>query len=96
MTLKTYQKVRIGVTAILSIVFAQCVIFKNYFIPIALMVIGALFLMFLKRNVKGVLADERDYQIAGKSAYIAMQVYAWIATVSMFVFLRNERIQSSI
>lgn len=49
------------------------------------MVISSLILILLRRKVKEVIADERDYATAGKSASWAIQIYSWISVVSMFV-----------
>ena len=85
MTLKQYQRVRLVFVIVLAIIFSQSIIFKNYLIPIAVMIASALFLMYLRRRVKGVIADERDWALGGKSALLSIQIYAWLATISMFV-----------
>lgn len=85
MTLKTYQRIRLVVVFILAAIFSQAIALKNYIIPIAVMVVASLFLMWLRRRVKGVIADERDYATGGKSALLAIQIYSWIAVISMFV-----------
>lgn len=86
MTLKKYKSIKLAVVIIVSIVASQAVIFKNYIFPIATMIIVSLLLIYLRGRVKGVLADERDYAIGGKSALLAIQIYAWIASISMFLF----------
>jgi uncharacterized membrane protein len=85
MTLKQYQRVKLVFVFVLAIIFSQSIIFKNYLIPIAVMIASALVLMFLRRQVKGVIADERDFIIGGKSALLSIQIYAWLAIISMFV-----------
>jgi uncharacterized membrane protein len=85
MTLKNYQKIKIGLTIVLAIIFSQALMFKNYLIPIALLIVSYLVLMYLRKKVKGVIADERDYATGGKAALLAIQIYAWVASVSMFV-----------
>ena len=85
MTIKQYQAIRLGFVVLLAIVFSQSIIFENYLIPIAALTVSSLVLIFLKKKVKGVLADERDYLTGGKAALLAIQVYSWIAVVAMFV-----------
>ena len=85
MTTKQYQTIKLITVVILAIVFSQLILVKNYLIPVALMIVSSLFLMFLRRKVKGVVADERDYSLGGKAALLAMQIYSWIAAISMFV-----------
>jgi len=86
MTLKQYQRVKLVFVFVLAIVFSQSIIFKSYLIPIALLIASTLILMFLRRRVKGVIADERDYATGGKAALFSIQIYAWLATISMFIF----------
>lgn len=86
MTLQQYRSYKIVLAVILSVIFSQAIIFKNYLIPIALMIAGSLLLMLLRRRVTEIVADERDYAIGGKSAMFAIQIYGWLAAVSMFVF----------
>ena len=85
MTLKTYQRIKLIFVFVLAIIFSQAIAFKNYIIPIAVMIASSLVLMWLRRRVKGVIADERDYATGGKSALLAIQIYAWIASIAMFV-----------
>jgi uncharacterized membrane protein len=85
LTLKQYQIIRIIVVVVLAMCFSNLIILKNYFLPIALLVLAFLVLMYLRKKVKGVLADERDYQIGGKAALLAIQVCSWIGVVIMFV-----------
>lgn len=70
---------------ILAFTFSQSIALKNFFIPTTLLIISSLFLLYLRSQVKEVIADERDYATAGKSATLAIQIYAWIAVLSMFL-----------
>lgn len=85
MTLKKYQKIRIVSTIILAIIVSQSILFKNFIIPFIGMVIVALTLMYFRRQVKEIIADERDHINAGQSAVVAIQVYSWIAVTIMLL-----------
>ncbi|MDD4938052.1 MAG: DUF2178 domain-containing protein [Candidatus Shapirobacteria bacterium] len=85
MTLKKYQQIKLVLVVVIAIIFSQSIIYKNFIIPIATLVVSSLVLIFLRRRVQEVIADERDYASAGKSASWAIQVYSWISVVSMFV-----------
>lgn len=85
MTLKKYQQIKLAITVVIAIIFSQAIIYKNYLIPLVTLIIASLGLILLRRKVKDVIADERDYLNAGKSAGLAIQVYSWIAVVAMFV-----------
>jgi len=87
LTLKQYNFIRIITVVILAIIFGQAIVIKNFLIPVILLVVGSLFLMYLRKQVKGILADERDYVIAGKAALLTMQIWSWFAVIAMFAFL---------
>jgi uncharacterized membrane protein len=84
LTLKQYQTIRLIITFFLALSFANLLVLKNFFLPIILLAIAFLVLMYLRKSVKGVLADERDYQVAGRAALLAIQVCSWIGVVIMF------------
>ena len=86
MTLKQYKKVKIFIVIVLAMFFSQALYLKNYYIPIAVLVAASLLMMWLRRQVKEVVADERDYAVAGKAALLAIQIFGWCAAVMMFVF----------
>ncbi|MDD2483058.1 MAG: DUF2178 domain-containing protein [Candidatus Shapirobacteria bacterium] len=85
MTLKKYQQIKLAIVVVIAIIFSQSIIFQNYLIPIATLVVSSLVLILLRRRVKEVIADERDYALAGKSASWAIQIYSWISVVAMFI-----------
>ena len=85
MTLKTYQQIRLVLTVIIAIVFSQFYFNHNLVWPLITLTSGWSILMILRSRVKEVIADERDYAIAGKAASWAIQIYSWVAVVSMFV-----------
>ena len=85
MTIKKYQNIKLAITVVIAIIFSQSILYKNYLLPIATLVVSSLVLIMLRRQVKEVMADERDYATAGKSASWAIQIYSWVAVVAMFV-----------
>lgn len=94
MTLKKYKRIKLAFVFGLALVFSQTIYLKNYLIPIALMIVSSLILMLLRRRVKGVIADERDYALAGRAAIWAIQAYGWLAASGMFIFysLRDKNV----
>lgn len=91
MTLKQYQGIRLAFTVAIAIIVSQSLIYNNYLIPIATVVVSSLTLLFLRGKVKEIVADERDYAIGGKSALLAMQIFSWMAVICVLVLyaLRN-------
>ncbi len=85
MTLKKYQTIKLVIVVAIAIIFSQSIIFKNYLIPLSTLIVASLVLIILRRQVKEVVADERDYLNAGKSASWTIQIYSWIAVVAMFI-----------
>lgn len=37
--------------------------------------------------MKEIIADERDYEIGGRAAVLAIQIYAWLIVIMMFLLL---------
>lgn len=95
MTLKKYQQIKMAIIMVIAVIFSQSIIYKNYLVPIATLVISSLVLISLRHKVKEVIADERDYALAGKSASWAIQIYSWIAVVAMFVLYAFRDINPS-
>jgi uncharacterized membrane protein len=86
MTLKSFKTAQITIAIIIAIVIGQSIVFKNYYLPFAVIAVGTLVMLVLRRRVKDVIADERDYQIGGRSALLTLQIYSWAAVVVMLVF----------
>jgi uncharacterized membrane protein len=86
MTLKEFQKVRIVIVVAISVVFSQALVYKNFLVPVAVLIVGSLVLLRARRSVKETIADERDYAMAGKAALLAIQIYSWMAVIAMFFF----------
>jgi len=87
MKLKTYKNIQISIAVALGIIFSQAVINRNFVIPVITAIIGSLTLLLLRRRVKDVIADERDYENAGRAAIIAIQIFSWFAVVLMITLL---------
>lgn len=86
MKIKTYQRIKLGLVVVLAVTFSQAIIIENFVIPIALLLVGSLILLYLRKQVDEIIADERDWTVAGKSALLAMQIFSWIGVVAMFAF----------
>jgi uncharacterized membrane protein len=87
MTLKTFKSFQVVVAIALGIIFSQAVIARNFVIPLIAAIVGVLMLLILRRRVKEVIADERDWANGGRSALLALQVYSWVAVIAMIILL---------
>lgn len=90
MTLTQYTAVRIGTVIVLAIVVGESVALRNFVIPVIALAATSLVLVFLQRRVKGVIADERDFEIGGKASRWAIQVFSWIAVAAMIVLWTQQ------
>jgi len=84
MTIKKYRNIRIILVIALAMLFSQAIIYQNFYLAMGLMIVASLLIYSMRKNVKEVLADERDYEQGGKAALLAMQIYCWIGAVAMF------------
>jgi uncharacterized membrane protein len=85
MKLKTYQIIQAVVVAFIAMSFSAAVVINNYFISALLLIVGTLVLFILRRQVKEVVADERDISTMGHAAALSIRIYSWIAIVIMLV-----------
>jgi len=76
MSKKSFLICRIAVSFLLGIVVAVSVINGYWYVAVSAIFAAMLFLWTCRRKVKDVLADERDYQIAGKAARIAFSIFS--------------------
>lgn len=90
MTIQQYKKIKLVVVVLIAMVFSQSIVMKNYVVPIFLLAFSSLFLLYIRKKVKGVLADERDYLVAGKASLLAVQIYSWLGVIAMFILYANR------
>lgn len=65
---------------------------ENFLIPIIAIAIGMIVLTVAKQRVKGVLADERDYNLAGTAARYSIMIFSIIMVIGIFglMALKND------
>lgn len=85
MTLKTYKTVQMIVAVLLGITFSQAIIFNNLVVPVIAAIVGVLVMLLLRRRVRDIIADERDWAMGGKAALLSLQIYSWFAVVGMLI-----------
>ena len=90
MTLKRYQAIKLGMVVAIAIIVSRSVVFENYLIPIATVVAASLILLYLRRSVAEVVADERDHLVGGKAALLTIQIYAWAAVIAMLILYASR------
>jgi len=95
MTLEKYNKIRLAFVVVIAMIISQSIVLNNFVIPLSAVIIGSLALMLLRKRVTDIVADERDYALAGKSAFLALQIYSWISVVAMVAFYSLRDINPS-
>ena len=76
MTEKQLRFIRVLVAAILAVIVSQALIRNNFILGAISVVIASLILLILRKRVKEVVADERDYKIAGDTARWTLSIFA--------------------
>jgi len=89
MTLKQYKVCRLAIVIALSMLVAVSVSSQNYYLPIVFVITAFAAMYYCKKQLKTkeVMADERDYQIAGTASRYAIAIYSWIAAIGIFVLM---------
>lgn len=89
MTLKQYNIYRVIIGVILAMSVSMSIVLKNYYLPIVLVVIGRAVMYYLRKQLKTteVIADERDYKLAGDAARYTITVYGLIGTFGIFILM---------
>lgn len=89
MTLKQYNIYRIAIIVILAFSISISITLENYYLPIVLIVAAMAFMYYIRNQLQTteVMADERDYKLAGDSARYTITMYGLIGVVVMFVLM---------
>lgn len=85
MTIHTYQKIKLATVFITAFVFSSSIVREDYIIPVITLALSSAVLFYVRSKVTDVIADERDYEIGGRSALYAMQIFSWVGVIIMFV-----------
>lgn len=91
MNKKTFFIIRMATTAFLAAIVAVSVNYGNWYLPVSAIIAAFILLYFTKTKVKGVVADERDYKIAGQASYLAMTSYTVVATITGLIVYISGR-----
>lgn len=87
MSKRAFLIVRIITVITLSILVGVSINLGNYVLPVVAIITASLLLYFFKGKVKEVMADERDYEIAGRAGRNAMAVYSLVMAIAGTVLM---------
>ncbi|MFA5075957.1 MAG: DUF2178 domain-containing protein [Patescibacteria group bacterium] len=85
MTKKKFKIIQVSLTMTLAIIIGQSIIRGDYILPIICFVAAVSLIYVLKKRVTEVLADERDLQVAGQAARVAIAVYSLLLALVSIV-----------
>jgi uncharacterized membrane protein len=62
---------------------------ENYYLPIVMIISATAGMYYCRKQLQTttVLADERDYQVAGRASRYALIAYAWLGAIGTFVLM---------
>ncbi len=86
MTLKQFNTLRSIVAFLVAMVVALSVLRENFFWPVVTVAVAVLVMLFLRRRVKEVIADERDLAVGGTAAMWSIKIFSIAAIIILFVF----------
>ena len=81
MTKKAFSIWRIIAVMVVSTTVGTFINLGNWYLPVISVIASWIFLSAMKKRVKEVIADERDYMIAGKASNHAMNVHILISVI---------------
>ena len=81
MTKKTYQIYRLLLLAFVSASISVSLSLHNWYLSVAIIIAAWKLMYILRHRVSGVLADERDYQLAGRAATLAISIYSGVCAI---------------
>ena len=85
MSTKTYRIIKLIIAMLLSMTIAISVNLNNYILPPILAIVAMIILILIKRKVTDVLADERDYNMAGTAARWTITIFSIAMMIGFFV-----------
>lgn len=90
MTKKQYQLTRIIVAFLIAFTVTLSINLGNYIVPILITIAGFAFMLSARKKFEksdGIIADERDYKIAGNAARYTLSTYAFLGAISSMVLV---------
>jgi len=98
MTNKQYSYCRLAIVMILSASISISITANNYYLPIIFMLSAMAGMYYCRKHLKtkDVIADERDYQVAGNAARYTIFIYSLLGAIGTFVLMAISQKQDAI
>lgn len=76
---------------VISSITAYSITIDNIWLPITTISVGIIINLVLRRKVKEIIADERDYQTSGTAARYTLTVITMVGAILTFIFMFNQQ-----
>lgn len=89
MNTKQYKICRLVIAVILTASIVISISIENYYLPIIFLLSSFAGMYYCRKQIKSkkVMADERDYQVAGKAARYTIFIYGLIGAIGTFILM---------
>ncbi len=91
MSKKTYNIIRSALAAAVAIGAAISVVIGNAIIPLVMVLVAIGILYLVKRQVKEVLVDERNYRVSEKAARLTIGIFGPVIAILSMVLIALGR-----
>ena len=91
MNYKTFKKIKILITSFISAIIAMAVVLNNMILALTGILIGILFLFFVKKKIKIILVDERIKSVGGYAARLTYIISTSVIAFLSLVFILSGR-----
>jgi len=89
MKMKQYKACRLGIIILLSASISISITLGNYYLPVVFILSSMAGMYYCRKHLETqeIMADERDYQVAGNSARYTIFIYSLIGAIGTFVLM---------
>jgi len=91
MSKKLFLIYKLGAVIVVAVAVSASLNYGNWYLPVIFLIAAWGSLYLLSGRVKEVMADERDYKIAGRAAGWAIKVYTMLSAIVGLIFYIAER-----
>ncbi|MDD4995987.1 MAG: DUF2178 domain-containing protein [Patescibacteria group bacterium] len=96
MNYQQFKRIKILTTSFVSATVAVAVVYNNIILALAGVIIGMIFLFFVRKKTKIILVDERVQNIAGQAARLTYVILTMTIAFLSLIFLGSGRRMNNI
>jgi len=91
MTKNKFSIYRIIIVSVLAVLISLSVSYGNWYLPIISLIAAWVSLFILRNKIKEIIADERDYRVAGKASGLAIRIYVLVSLILGLILYVAEK-----